>query len=79
MEITQQVRDYASKLNERQVELDKATTVIDPEAAQGSDPAGLTPSEAQAGMAEMSQRFRDLGSEVYVDADKVKAANKALG
>jgi phosphomethylpyrimidine synthase len=79
MEITQQVRDYASKLNERGVELAKATTVVDPEAAQGSDPAGLTPSEAQAGMAEMSRKFRDLGGEVYVDADKVKAANKALG
>ena len=63
MEITQQVRDYAAKLNERQVEVDKATTVVDPE----------------SGMAEMSQRFRDMGGEVYVDADKVKAANKALG
>jgi phosphomethylpyrimidine synthase len=63
MEITQQVRDYASKLNERQVEVDKATTVVDPE----------------AGMAEMSAKFRDMGGEVYVDADKVKAANKALG
>jgi phosphomethylpyrimidine synthase len=63
MEITQQVRDYASKLNERQVEVDKATTVVDPE----------------AGMAEMSAKFRDMGGQVYVDADKVKAANKALG
>jgi phosphomethylpyrimidine synthase len=62
MEITQQVRDYASKLNERGVELDKATTVVDPE----------------AGMAEMSAKFRDMGGQVYVDADKAKAANKAL-
>ena len=66
MEITQQVRDYAAKLNERQVEVDKATTVVDPDSAQ-------------AGMAEMSQKFRDMGGQVYVDADKVKAANKALG
>jgi phosphomethylpyrimidine synthase len=63
MEITQQVRDYAAKLNE----------------APGSDPAGLTPLQAEAGMAEMSQKFRDMGGDVYVDADKVKAANKALG
>jgi phosphomethylpyrimidine synthase len=63
MEITQQVRDYASKLNERQVEVDKATTVVDPE----------------SGMAEMSQKFRDMGGQVYVDAEKVKASNKALG
>jgi len=62
MEITQQVRDYASKLNERGVELDKATTVIDPE----------------AGMAEMAAKFRDMGNQVYVEADKVKASNKAL-
>jgi len=27
----------------------------------------------------MGQKFRDMGGEVYVDADKVKAANKALG
>jgi phosphomethylpyrimidine synthase len=63
MKITQDVRDYAAKMN----------------VPVGSDPPGLTPSEAQAGMAEMSARFRELGSEVYVDADKVKAANKALG
>jgi phosphomethylpyrimidine synthase len=63
MEITQQVRDYASKLNEKQVELAEETTQVDPE----------------AGMAEMSRKFRDLGGEVYVDADKAKAANKALG
>jgi phosphomethylpyrimidine synthase len=46
MEITQQVRDYAAKLNET------------PEMA------------AAAGMAEMSEKFRELGGEVYVDAAK---------
>ncbi len=63
MKITQDVRDYAAKLNERDVELAEETTQVDPE----------------AGMAEMSARFRELGGEVYVDADKVKEANKALG
>jgi phosphomethylpyrimidine synthase len=62
MEITQQVRDYAAKMNE-----------------PGSEPAGLTPSAAAAGMAEMSQKFRDMGGQVYVDAEKAKASNKALG
>ena len=38
-----------------------------------------SPADAEAGMAEMSQRFRDMGGQVYVDAEKVKAANKALG
>jgi hypothetical protein len=29
-------------------------------------------------MAQMSQKFRDLGSEVYVDAQAVKESNRAL-
>ena len=70
MKITQDVRDYAATLNE----------------AGGSDPAGLTPDAAQAGMAdppeagmrEMSAKFRAMGSEVYVDAEKVKRSNEAL-
>jgi phosphomethylpyrimidine synthase len=69
MEITQQVRDYAAKLNERDVELAEETTQVDPD-ANGT---------REAGMAEMSKRFRDMGSEVYVDADKVKKSNEALG
>jgi phosphomethylpyrimidine synthase len=46
MEITQQVRDYAAKLNET------------PEMA------------AEHGMEEMSEKFREMGGEVYVDAGK---------
>ncbi len=46
MEITQQVRDYAAKLNET------------PEMA------------AQAGMEEMSEKFREMGEKIYVDAAK---------
>jgi phosphomethylpyrimidine synthase len=63
MEITQQVRDYAAKLNERGVEEAQETTVVDP----------------AAGMAAMSEKFREMGGEVYVDAEKVKESNKALG
>jgi phosphomethylpyrimidine synthase len=37
-----------------------------------------TLNDQQVGMAEMSQKFRNLGSEVYVDAQAVKASNKAL-
>jgi hypothetical protein len=29
-------------------------------------------------MAQMSQKFLDLGANVYVDADKVKESNRAL-
>jgi phosphomethylpyrimidine synthase len=62
MKITQDVRDYAATLNEAQVELAQETTVVDPE----------------AGMAEMSAKFREMGGQVYVDAARVKKANEAL-
>jgi phosphomethylpyrimidine synthase len=34
--------------------------------------------EAHAGMAAMSEKFREMGEQVYVDAEKVKESNKAL-
>jgi len=49
MKITQDVRDYAASLNDR-----------------------------EQGMAQMSQKFRDLGNEVYVDAQAVKESNRSL-
>jgi len=49
MKITQDVRDYAATLNDK-----------------------------EQGMAQMSEKFRQLGSEVYVDAAAVKESNRAL-
>ena len=49
MKITQDVRDYAATLNDK-----------------------------EQGMAQMSEKFRQMGSEVYVEAEKVKESNKAL-
>ncbi|MBO6549632.1 MAG: phosphomethylpyrimidine synthase ThiC [Rhizobiales bacterium] len=49
MKITQDVRDYAAKLNDK-----------------------------NQGMAEMSVKFKELGAEVYLDAEKVKESNKEL-
>jgi phosphomethylpyrimidine synthase len=49
MKITQDVRDYAAGLNEK-----------------------------QAGMDQMSKKFKAMGNEVYVEVDAVKASNKAL-
>src|SRR5262249_37492692 len=49
MKITEEVRDYAATLNEK-----------------------------EQGMAQMSEKFRQLGSEVYVDAAAVKESNRAL-
>jgi len=34
--------------------------------------------DKEVGMAEMSKKFLDMGSEVYVDADAVKTSNRAL-
>ncbi|HET9714974.1 MAG TPA: phosphomethylpyrimidine synthase ThiC [Pseudolabrys sp.] len=49
MKITQDVRDYAATLNDK-----------------------------EQGMAQMSEKFRQMGSEVYVEAEAVKGSNKAL-
>jgi phosphomethylpyrimidine synthase len=55
MKITQDVRDYAAKLND-------AEGAIDP----------------KAGMDAMSAKFRELGGELYLEADPSKAAAKKL-
>jgi phosphomethylpyrimidine synthase len=68
MKITQDVRDYASKLNEAGVELAEETTQIDP-ASNGT---------RESGMAQMSAKFREMGGQVYVDAERAKKANEAL-
>jgi phosphomethylpyrimidine synthase len=49
MKITQDVRDYAAGLNDK-----------------------------EQGMAAMSEKFKALGEQVYVDAETVKESNKAL-
>ena len=43
-----------------------------------NEKAALYPDAAQTGMAEMSEKFKAMGSEVYVDAEMVKEGNKAL-
>ena len=49
MKITQDVRDYASTLNDK-----------------------------EQGLAQMSAKFKEMGGNVYLDADKVKESNKVL-
>jgi hypothetical protein len=62
--------------HEAGVELAKETTQIDPGAVV-SDPQGLTPSQARAGMVQMSAKFREMGGQVYVDAERVKKSKVA--
>ncbi|HXZ21979.1 MAG TPA: phosphomethylpyrimidine synthase ThiC [Pseudolabrys sp.] len=84
MKITQDVRDYAATLSEN------AKAALYPqEAASGLSPhpeepgvapakPGVSKDEIEKGMAQMSEKFRQMGSEVYVDATAVKESNKAL-
>ncbi len=71
MKITQDVRDYAATLN------DKEQGMAAQEAGSAAGATG-TQKEIEAGMASMSKKFLDMGAQVYVDADKVKESNKAL-
>ena len=59
MKITQEVRDFAAKQN--------AATPLPPAGGVGGGP--VSEAEAEAGMAEMSKRYRDGGNELYVGAD----------
>jgi phosphomethylpyrimidine synthase len=71
MKITQDVRDYAATLN------DKEQGMARQEAGSAAGATG-TQKEIEAGMASMSKKFRQMGAEVYVDAEKVRDSNKAL-
>jgi phosphomethylpyrimidine synthase len=63
MKITQDVRDYAATLN-------------DPAGVGGSANEGTL--TAEEGMARMSEKFRQMGGEVYVEAEAVKESNRQL-
>ena len=66
MKITQDVRDYAAKLNEQAVEIAEETTMIDPDSDGGR----------QAGMDEMSAKFRAMGNALYIDDPGTVTNNK---
>jgi len=69
MKITQDVRDYAATLQQGfGAEGDQITS-------SAQNPRTLSREE---GMAQMSQKFLNLGANVYVEAEKAKEANKAL-
>jgi phosphomethylpyrimidine synthase len=69
MKITQEVRDFAAKQN-----TDSFLAANPPRDGEGDQPeAGgggpeplLAPEEAEAGMAEMSEKFREKGGEIYL-------------
>jgi phosphomethylpyrimidine synthase len=55
---------------ERDVELAEETTQIDPASGPAPDVRTLPDADREAGMREMSRKFRDMGGEVYVEADR---------
>jgi phosphomethylpyrimidine synthase len=74
MKITQDVRDYAATLNDpAAVGMSMTGTIED------GLPADLSAeATAKAGMAQMSAKFKEMGSNVYLDAEKVKESNRVL-
>jgi phosphomethylpyrimidine synthase len=84
MKITQDVRDYAATLNDPSgvgmavsgvIEDGIATsTPRHPEEARSA----VSKDEAERGMAQMSAKFREMGGQVYLDAEKVKESNRVL-
>ncbi len=88
MKITQDVRDYARQQNERVgeavAEIQEEIGAIDPQAGAASVLAlerqtGMDDAARAKGMDEMSARFKEMGGQLYLDAEKVKKANEALG
>src|SRR3954449_1515486 len=67
MKITQDVRDYAAQVG----------TTAD-KAVAGGDVGMSMSGVIEDGMAQMSEKFREMGSSVYLDAEKVKESNRVL-
>jgi phosphomethylpyrimidine synthase len=67
MKITQDVRDYAATLNDP-----------DKRAVAGGGVGMSVSGVIEDGMAQMSAKFREMGEQVYVEAEKVKESNRVL-
>jgi phosphomethylpyrimidine synthase len=63
MKITQEVREFAARQNQSADSFLAATPTIE------ADLSAEALAKAEEGMAEMSQKFREIGSELYIGAD----------
>ena len=86
-------RQQNERIGEAFAEIQEEVGAIDPQAGaasvlalerqMGMDDAarakGMDDAARAKGMEEMSARFKDMGGELYLDAEKVKKANEALG
>jgi phosphomethylpyrimidine synthase len=64
MKITQEVREFA-RLQEQK---SSPSLLGEGDHPEGGGGAASAPADAETGMAEMSKRFHDEGSEIYVPA-----------
>lgn len=73
MKITQEVRDFAAKQNQGADSFLSATPTVRPEPfgelSLSSEADSSAEAEVQAGMAQMSRRFREEGGEIYLPAE----------
>src|SRR5258707_342509 len=67
MKITQDVRDYAATLNDP-----------DKRAVAGGGVGMSVSGVIEDGMAQMSAKFKEMGSSVYLDAEEAKQSNRVL-
>ncbi len=67
MKITQEVRDFAAKQNQEADAFIAAENSLSPSGERAGE-RGLTP-DAEAGMAEMSEVFKEKGGEIYLPAE----------
>jgi phosphomethylpyrimidine synthase len=67
MKITQEVREFARQQNTGDFVAAEADPLRNADGGAGPTPP-LTENEAEAGMAEMSEKFRERGGEIYLPA-----------
>jgi phosphomethylpyrimidine synthase len=80
MKITQDVRDYAATLNDpASVGMSMSGILEDGLPADlSAEASAKAEALAKAGMAQMSAKFKEMGGQVYLDAEKVKESNRVL-
>ncbi|GGC98580.1 phosphomethylpyrimidine synthase ThiC [Aquisalinus flavus] len=76
MKITQDVRDYADGLSDNEKAMLYPTDKNQPHPEEAR--SVVTKDEAEKGMEEMSEKYREMGGELYLEEDAVKKANRSL-
>ena len=67
MKITQDVRDYADGLSANEKADLERMSEAEVERQMGEGPHLLTEAERQKGMAEMSEKYAEVGNKLYVE------------